>query len=146
MKGEQMKEAMAKVLEGLGNTQQIRQGALVKEYLPKIEEIAADVKKTLGDGFQWQDVVLIFRCVRPLMTIAKEIDGLSGEQKKEFVKEAIWLVYKTYDGGKSGNENNIDIPLLFGAFERKVEETVIPMMAEVAVEALYPVLKEKGEL
>lgn len=124
----------------------LTQSSTIEKFLPEIKKIAAEVGKTLGDGFQWTDVVDLVRIARPLMILVKDVEDLSGEEKRAFVKEAIWVAYKTYDDGPTGNENNIDIPYLFGPFERKVEAIVVPMLAEVAVSVLHPELKERGLL
>ena len=134
------------LLEKYKNAGKLTQSDTIEKFLPQIKEIAAQVGQTLGDGFQWRDVVDLIKIAKPLMLLVKDTNDLSGEQKRDFVKEAVWLAYKTYDDGPEGDENNINIPLLFGAFERKVEEIVVPMLAEVAVEMVYPELKEKGVL
>ena len=134
------------ILDKFKNGGTLTQTETIDKFLPEIKEIAAAVGKTLGDGFQWTDVISIVKIAKPLMVLVKDVEGLSGDQKRDFVKEAIWVAYKTYDDGPSGNENNIDIPLLFGPFERKVESIVLPMMAEIAVECLYPEMKESGIL
>lgn len=134
------------VLEKYKNAGKLTQTATIEKFLPEIKKIAEEVGKTLGDGFQWTDVVGLIKIARPLMIMVKDVNELSNPEKRDFVKEAVWLAYKTYDEGPSGNENNINVPFLFGAFEKKVEEIVVPMLAEVAVEALYPELKERGIL
>ena len=122
----------------------LTQSATIEKFLPEIKKIAAEVGKTLGDGFQWTDVVDLVKIAKPLMVLVGSINELNPDEKKAFVKEAIWVAYKTYDDGPTGGENNIDIPYLFGPFERKVEAIVIPMLAEVAVGCFEPELKERG--
>jgi len=134
------------VMEKIKTNGELTQSAIIEQYLPAIKGIAADIGKTLGDGFQWTDVISLVKIAKPLMVLVKDVNELTGEQKKAFVKESIWVAYKTYDDGPTGSENNIDIPFLFGPFERKVESIVIPLLADVAVECLYPEMKEKGIL
>jgi len=124
----------------------LTQSTTIEQFLPQIKQIAADVQKAVGDGFQWSDVLVLMKIAKPLMLLVKDADGLANSSKCAFVKEAIWLAYKTYDDGPGGDENNIDIPILFGPFERKVEEIVIPLIAEVLVSGLYDELKATQQL
>lgn len=138
-------DAFVQALQDFDKTK-LRQGEVVQKFLPQIIDIAKNVGVVFGDGLQWADVLSLAKLIKPFMLLVKDVKELSGEDKKEFVKESFWLAYKTYDEGPSGKKNNINIPYLPDFIEKKVETFLIPLAVDFAVEALYGVLKEKGDI
>ena len=99
-----------------------------------------------GDGLQWTDFSKIGSIIAPLMTLAASFKDYRGKDKKRFVSEVMWLIYRVVDTYPNGNGNNINLPFVFGTFERKLERYMITFATEMAIESLYSRMKASGEL
>ena len=121
----------------------IRDPEKLEEKLPEISKIANEVVDILADGWQWDDAASLGKLVKPVMEMAATITDYSGEQKKQFVVDALWLVYRTVDGGPDGTENRIDIPILFGSLERGLEKKAVSFAVEFAIFGLFDHLREQ---
>jgi hypothetical protein len=114
-------------------------GASVEEKMPEIAGLLEDLDEIFADGLQWEDVGKVLGQVVPeLMEIADSLEGKTGEEKREFVADAMWVIYKHYDP---------NIPWIPEWVENKLEKVVVAKLAEAAVEAafkLYKKLKEKN--
>ena len=108
----------------------------VKQSLPEVLVVVEDVKELFADGFQWSDVGgFLGKVVPGLMDISKSLKGKTGDEKREYVVDACWTIYKVFDP---------NIPWLPEPFETKLERVVVRRVAEAAVEAVYEFGKKKG--
>jgi len=118
----------------------------VREHTEEIHNIIGAVLDVFGDGLQLNDVTRIGEIVGPVMKLAASFKDYKGQEKKQFVIEVVWLVYRTVDTYPDGNHNNINIPFVFGSIERKLERGILSFSAGMAVDALYGRMKEGGEV
>jgi len=118
----------------------------VNENLDGISELIETVEDVFGDGIQLSDVSRIGEIVGPAMSLAATFKDYEGEDKKRFVIDTVWLVYRAVDTFPDGNSNNINIPFLAGGFETKVEKILVEFAAGMAVNALYKRMKDAGEV
>jgi hypothetical protein len=145
---EKLKETVTGTLSKLKGTSEIEEVSYgqLAEKIPELTEIVYSVVGSLADGFQWSDAVTLGKVVGPFMTLASTINDFTGEQKKQFVVDAVWLTYKTVDGYPDGTKNNINVPLLIGGLETKFERKIVTFAAEWAVNSLFDVLRDKGDV
>ena len=118
----------------------------VQENTDAINEIIGVVIDVFADGLQLEDATRIGEVIGPLMTLASGFKDYAGTDKKRFVVEVVWLVYRALDTYPDGNHNNINIPIVMGSIERKVERALISFAAGMAVDALYKKMKEADEV
>jgi hypothetical protein len=118
----------------------------VLEHVTEIQGLAVAVQDIFRDGLQLSDLSKLGTIVGPLMQLAASFEEYKGLDKKRFVTEAVWLVYRTIDTWPDGNHNNINVPFVFGTFERKLERGVVCFAAGMAVDALYGRMKSGGEV
>ena len=144
----ELKGAVSIVLAQLKDSGEVNEShsELVTANIDTITEIVAELEHVFGDGLQWSDVTGLGECVAPIMKLASGFDELEGQDRKDFVIEVVWLAYKTVDGYPDGTKNNVNLPWIGGAFETKVEKTVIKFAASFAVDALYKRMKDEGEV
>lgn len=109
---------------------------IINENLPDIMKIADDVIDILKDGWQFGDVVDFFEVVGPLVDLSTNISEYDEEQKDQFVVDAVYLIYQTVDTYPDGNQNNIDVPFVFGGIERGLEKRVVNFATRAAIKAL----------
>ena len=128
----------------------IKNGALMAQYQKQFAQMASDVVAATQDGFNLSDVMLIAKLIPEIMTIAKSIEGASGEDKKNFTVDAVYLIYRSVDSGPDGKQNRIKVPFIswlsfvgITSTEEKVERALIKMATEFAIEGIYTVLKPK---
>ena len=109
-------------------------GDSVEEKMPEIAGLLEDLDEIFSDGLQWDDVGKVLGQVVPeLMEIADSLEGKTGAEKREFVSDAIWVIYKHYDP---------NIPWIPEWIENKLEQVVVGKLAEAAVEAAYKVYQK----
>ena len=109
-------------------------GAAVEEKLPEIAKVLDGLDDIFGDGLQWDDAGKVLGKVVPdLMDVAATLEGTSGVEKRQFVVDAIWIIYKHYDP---------NIPWIPEWIENKLEQVVVGKLAEAAVEAAYKVYQK----
>jgi len=118
--------------------------SILEQKLPEIQRIADQAIDIMADGFQFTDVISMYKFIGPLMSMAKEVEELSNEQKEQFVVDAVWFVYKTVDTYPDGESNRINVPLLFGSMETAFEKKVLDFATRSAVKAVYGFGKEHG--
>ncbi len=118
---------------------------IIKPHLSKLSEIAQKVVDQLKDGFQWHDIMSLGVIIPDVMKIASEIE-ITGAEKRNFVIEAVWIIYHSIDTGPDGKANRINLPLVFGSLEERIEKAIFKIATEFAINAAYPYLKEKGEV
>ena len=99
--------------------------SILEQKLPEIQVIADQVIDIMADGFQFTDVITMYKFIGPLMNMAKEIEEFSGIQKEQFVVDAVWFVYKTVDTYPDGVSNRINVPHLFGSLETAFEKNLL---------------------
>lgn len=118
----------------------------INERIPQFGEIVNTIGPAIGDGFQFDDVVAFGKVVGPFMELAKTIHNFTGEEKKAFVVDAVWLTYRAIDTYPDGKHNNINVPVLWGGAEKKFEKRVIRFCTSWAVNALYDRMKKDGDV
>jgi hypothetical protein len=118
----------------------------VNQNVGLILDVVKGVHEVFGDGLQLSDAAHIGKIVAPLMRLAASFLDYEGMDKRRFVSEVVWLVYKTIDTYPDGQRNNINIPFLFGVWERKIERGMVHFAAQMAVDALYDRMKADGEV
>lgn len=135
----------------LNSDGKLENGALLLKHSEEFSKMAADVAEAIKDGFDFSDLSLLAKLVPEIMEIAAKIEGASGEDKKSFVIDAVWLIYHSVDTGPDGKYNRLKIPFLgwlsflgISAAEEKVERFILKVATEFAIEAAYSYLKEKG--
>jgi len=117
---------------------------ILEQKLSEIQSIADQAIDIMADGFQFTDVISMYKFVGPLMDMAKEIEEFDGAQKEQFVVDAVWFIYKTVDTYPDGESNRINVPLLFGSMETAFEKKVLDFATRSAVKAVYGFGKEHG--
>jgi len=118
----------------------------VGTLLVDIYKISDEIVDIFSDGFSVRDITALGSIVPAAMTMVNGIDGLTGEEKKKLVRDIVLVVYTAIDRGPTGEENNINLPLVFGTIERKVELEMINFTTNIAVDALYNYMRSKGDL
>jgi hypothetical protein len=58
----------------------------------------------------------------------------------------VWLIYHSIDTGPDGEQNRINLPIVFGSLEEKIEKSMIRIATEFAINAAYPYLKKEGSV
>lgn len=132
---------IGKLLGKLGDLRDdLGMGDSVEEKMPEIAKVLEDLDDIFADGLQWDDAGKVLGQVVPdLMDVADGLEGTSGAEKRQFVVDAIWIIYKHYDP---------NIPWIPEWIENKLEQVVVGKLAEAAVEAAYKVyqkMKDKDE-
>jgi len=132
------------VIDKFKNSGVIQSGDLMTKYSAKFAQMAADAAEAVKDGFQLRDLVIFGELVPEIMTIADEIKNATGEQKKCFVVDAVWVIYHSVDTGPDGKNNRIRVPGLswlskigITSTEEAVERYVLKIATEMAIEAVY---------
>jgi len=107
----------------------------VKEALKEVRELA----KELGEDGEISFVdagKIIAKAAGVLVKLAEDISKQgSGTEKKKFVVDACVELYEYIDRGGDGSKNRIDIPWIPSSIERKIEDFVVPIVVDVAIEA-----------
>jgi hypothetical protein len=117
---------------------------VINEKMEEIVAIADDVIDIVKDGWQYSDIVSFFEVVSPLLKLAGTISTEWDEEKQDqFIVDTIYLIYQTVDTYPDGNQNRINIPLLFGGVERSFEKKALEFMTRAALKALRSHLKNK---
>ena len=118
----------------------------VGTLLVDIYKMSDEVVESLSDGFSVRDISILASIVPGAMKMVNGLSDLSGEEKKSLVRDIILVVYTAIDRGADGKQNNIDLPLVFGPIERKVERMMISFITNTVVDGLYGYMKSKGDL
>ena len=144
MKLDKLKNLFGKFLpgKGKGEVKDVNYEELASR-IPQLAEIAQILTEALEDGFQLSDLGVLAKIIGPCMELADEIEKFSGKEKKEFVLDAAWLTYRTIDTYPDGKQNNINLPMMAGGFERAVERRLVRACAQWAIEAVYDQRKKK---
>jgi hypothetical protein len=108
----------------------------VEANMPELEEVLGKLEDVFGDGFQWSDISLFIGEVVPeFMDVANKFKEETGEQKKQFVIDAVVATYFYYDP---------DLPWIPEWIETKLEKWAVPQIAAAAIEAAYKIGKKRG--
>lgn len=142
---EKFQSVLEKLLEERADNLPVDE-AYFKENFPELAGMVAITLENIGDGWRWRDLLSLATLIPGIMRMASKIKDLPGEKKKQFCVETVWLVYRAVDTYPDGSGNNINIPFVFGRFEIALERKFIEFGTEVAVEALYPLLKKSGDV
>jgi len=143
---EGIKDLFMKVVDNAKDVMVPEDAAMVRKNAESINRIIGVVIDVFADGLQLEDATSIGRVVAPLMKLAAGFKDYKGLEKKRFVVEVVWLVYRAVDTYPDGNRNNINIPFVMGGIERKVERGLVSFAAGMAVDALYRRMKKDDEV
>mgnify|MGYP006284256227 CR=1 FL=1 len=143
---EGIKNLFMEMVEGARDAMAPEDAAKVRENVESINRIVSAVVDVFSDGLQLEDVTSIGKVVAPLMKLAAGFEDYEGLEKKRFVVEVVWLVYRAVDTYPDGNRNNINIPFVMGGVERRVERGLVSFAAGMAVDALYRRMREDDEV
>lgn len=138
------KQEWSKSLKSVVQKTETSNKNILEEHIDEISSIADEVIDILADGFQWADIISFFKVVSPLMELTEKIDQYNGEEKEQFVVDAVWMIYETVDTYPDGESNRINIPILFGGLEKKFEKEMVNFVARAAIKAVHAFGKEKG--
>lgn len=123
---EQLTAAIEKVIESEKN--QIKHLELVRGKMAEITSVAGEFRNIVGDGLQWKDIADFGKLVPQLVRLADDFGDLQGREKREFVVDVVWVVYKSIDP---------DIPWVPEIVENKLERFAVEQGVTFAVEALF---------
>jgi hypothetical protein len=142
-----IRESLSKAIGLIGDAGGVSAQNLAEmgEQQEKLLAIVVTVGDIFGDGLQLSDVAAVGKVVPDIMKLVKDLDW-PGSDKKEFVIDAVWLVYKTVDTYPDGKQNNVNIPFLMGSWETKVERAFISFAAGMAVDAVFDRLRKDDEV
>jgi len=118
--------------------------SILTSNLPAITEIADEVVDILKDGWQFGDVIDFFEVIGPLMELVEDVSDLDEATKDQFVADAVYLIYQTVDTYPDGEQNNIDIPFVFGGIERGLEKRLVDFASRAAIKALRSYIAKKA--
>jgi hypothetical protein len=139
-------------IQGLQSSETVSadSAALMAKYKDTFAQMAADVVAAVGDGFQLSDLRILAKLVPELMSIAKEIEQADAEQKRQFVVDSVYLIYRAADSGPDGKQNRFKVPLLnylsylgITTTEEKFEQWLITLVTECVIEVVMPYLEGK---
>jgi hypothetical protein len=137
-------ESVVRMMKGQGVVEE--DAEKVNSNIAELTAIMEKVEIAVNDGLQLSDITVIGEVVPYIMKLAAGFKDYQGEDKKRFVQEVVWLVYRSIDTMPDGKRNNIDVPWVGGIFERKVERAVVTFAAGMAVDAVYSRMKKTGEV
>lgn len=127
-------------------------GNVMDKYMPEFSAMANAVVAAIGDGFQFSDLSAFSKIIVRVMEIANEIGGMTGEEKRDFVVDVIWLLYHEIDTGPDGSANRIMVPGLnwlsavgITSTEEAVERYVLGMSTRFAIDTVYPFFKKYND-
>lgn len=143
---DKIKDLFLKSLDSVKDGMNSEDVAKVQENSEQVNAIIEIIMDVFGDGLQLSDITSLGKAIAPAMKLAAGFDDYQGADKKRFVIELVWLVYRTIDTYPDGNANNINIPFVMGTIERKIERGIVAFAAGMAVDAVYDKLKENGEV
>jgi hypothetical protein len=144
---------VSSVISKLSSSSSVTNGAVLQKYSNEFSSMAADVVASLKDGYQLSDIYVFSKLVPEIMAMAKDISGMTGEDKRGFVVDAVWVIYHSVDTGPDGSQNRFKIPFLsllsyigIKSSEEQVERFILKLITESAIDAAYSYLKEKGKV
>jgi hypothetical protein len=140
---EKVKDLMQKLVDAGESGIEDADAEKLNAHSGEINNIIDKVLDVFGDGLQLNDVTRIGEIVEPVMELASTFEDYAGEDKKRFVIQVVNLVYKVIDTYPTGKENNINIPFVMGALERKIEHGILTFATGMAIDAVYKGWKNK---
>lgn len=138
------------IAEGLANTAKdlvLDQAKpdLVETLLPELQGIAMELVDGLKDGVGFGTFNKLATIIPKVMKVAESINQ-PGPDKKAFVQDALWIVYKTVDQGTDGTQNLIDLPWIPSLIEPTIEKAVVRLVAGFCIEALMDPMTRAGDI
>ena len=118
----------------------------INENIDEVIRVVTQVCDLIKEGPELSDVSKIGQAVAPAMKWASEFKEYEGEQKRQFVIDLVWLIYRTIDTLPDGKGNNVNIPIVFGSLERRAERAFVHFAVGVAVDALFDRMRKQGEV
>jgi hypothetical protein len=109
--------------------QQVTTYQELSKFHPEIGNIAIEADRILADKFQWGDLFAFGALIPRLVDLSRSFNDLSYDARRAFVQDAAYMLYLLIDEGSEGTENRINIPVLFGDLEKKLERAVVHAIA-----------------
>jgi len=107
-----------------------------KEIKKDIDELVASFEKHKEGGFQLTEIAqFTFEAGTKLVEAVENVQGISGEQKKEVVISTVKEIYKRV---------NPDIPLIPEPFETLIEDVMLDKALDVFIDFIVSKYKDKG--
>ncbi|MDH5543398.1 MAG: hypothetical protein OEY64_10605 [Nitrospinota bacterium] len=105
----------------------------IKDDIDKVTELFKEYQK---DGFSLNEIAkFTFEAGTILVEAVEEIDGITGKQKKEAVKNAVVKAYKTVDP---------NIPWIPEPFETLLEDMLLDKTLDAFIDSIVKNYREKG--
>jgi hypothetical protein len=103
------------------------------------------VEGQLEDGLQIADAVpILSAALTDIMNVAEGLQGVSGEEKLDFVTSMFVGLYNFVDKGIDGDKNRINIPWVPDMIENFLEKRVLPVAVRFAIEAVVKVWNKRS--
>jgi len=107
-----------------------------KEIKKDIDELMASFEKHKEEGFQLTEIAqFTFEAGTKLVEAVENVQGISGEQKKEVVISTVKEIYQKV---------NPDIPLIPEPFETLIEDVMLDKALDVFIDFIVSKYKDKG--
>ena len=147
MSKEELKGILLKVLESFSEDEGDSEAyvSTVNANLDDILAIVEQVKDIFRDGIQLSDISAVGGIVPDIMKLVAAFDW-EGKDKKQFVIDVVWLIYQAVDTYPDGKQNNINLPVVWGDLERRVERAIVVFGTSMAVDAAFDRMRAAGEV
>lgn len=107
-----------------------------KEIKKDIDELVASFEKHKEGGFQLTEIAqFTFEAGTKLVEAVENVQGISGEQKKEVVISTVKEIYQRV---------NPDIPLIPEPFETLIEDVMLDKALDVFIDFIVSKYEDKG--
>ncbi len=107
-----------------------------KEIKEDIDELVASFEKYKEEGFQFTEIAqFTFEVGTRLVEAVENVQGISGEQKKEVVMSTVKQIYQRV---------NPDIPLIPEPFETLIEDIMLDRALDVFIDFIVRKYEDKG--
>lgn len=107
-----------------------------KEIKKDIDELVASFEKHKEGGFQLTEIAqFTFEAGAKLVEAVENVQGISGEQKKEVVISTVKEIYQKV---------NPDIPLIPEPFETLIEDVMLDKALDVFIDFIVSKYEDKG--
>lgn len=99
--------------------------AILEAYDEIVNDLQSDLVAILSDGFQLKDVGdFMGRIVPNAMLIAERYTSMSDEERRLFVQDIVWVIYKSVDP---------NLPWIPEPFETKIEKHLIYAITDASI-------------
>lgn len=117
----------------------------VDAVLDSVASLFASAEEALSDGFQLEDLLKIGgQTTVEITQLAETFPDATGADKKRFVVATVGALYLFIDRGPDGDKNRVNIPWIPETIENYIEEKMVPIVANVAIEGIVYAWKKFG--